>query len=406
MANESVNTYNASASMLGYLYQVRIALLWALQQAKVGEFSVSLETLDDVTFEANEIPISVLQTKHSVAKKANLTDTSADLWKTLRVWLVGNASGEVPVETSLFLITTSSITEGTAAQVLCAHAPTRNIPVACSRLRQAASTSSNDALKDVFAAFLGLSHSDQEKLLNRVVVVPDEGNASEILSKIEKELHWMTLHHQKTALENLEGWWFKRVVHELVNDGFGISRTELEAQISDIQESLKPDSLPIDDAIEKLMVALDQLPEFSERNFYRQVELVGAGKNRVLNAINSYQRAFAQRSQWTRDELLFDTDISKYESTLRTEWSLKRDQICDELGDSPADGAMAKAGREVLKWAEDVVLPIRPNVAAHWVCRGSLHMLADELKIGWHPNFEDRLSEILAVGSGSVAGTT
>ncbi len=258
MADQSVHTYNASASMLGYLYQVRVALLWALQQAKIGEFSVNLETLDDVTFEANGLPMSVLQTKHSIAKKANLTDTSADLWKTLRVWLVGNASGEVPAETSLFLITTSSITEGTAAQVLCAHAPTRNIPIACSRLKQAASTSSNDALKDVFVAFLGLSQSDQEKLLNRVVVIPDEGNASEILSKIEQELHWMTLHHQKTALEHLEGWWFKRVVHELVNDGCGISRTELEAQISDIQESLKPDSLPIDDAIEKLMVALGQ----------------------------------------------------------------------------------------------------------------------------------------------------
>lgn len=151
MTKESVNTYSASASMLGYLYQVRVALLWALQQAKVGEFTVSLETLDDVTFEANGIPISVLQTKHSIVKKANLTDTSADLWKTLRVWLVGNASGEVPAETSLFLITTSSITEGTAAQALCAQAPVRNVQDACSRLRQAASTSSNDALKDVFA---------------------------------------------------------------------------------------------------------------------------------------------------------------------------------------------------------------------------------------------------------------
>src|SRR5450830_16613 len=118
MATESVNSFSANASMLGYLYQVRVALLWALQQAKVGEFSVSLETLDDVTFEANGIPLSVLQTKHSIVKKANLTDTSADLWKTLRVWLVGNASGEVPTDTSLFLITTSSITEGTAAQAL------------------------------------------------------------------------------------------------------------------------------------------------------------------------------------------------------------------------------------------------------------------------------------------------
>ncbi|OQX05551.1 MAG: hypothetical protein BWK73_33325 [Thiothrix lacustris] len=405
MSNQSVGTFSANASMLGYLYQVRVALLWALQQAKIGEFTVSLETLDDVTFEANGVPISVLQTKHSIVKKANLSDTSTDLWKTLRVWLVGNSSGEVPSDTALFLITTASITEGTAAHALCAHAPTRDIPNACSRLKQAAATSSNASLQDVFATFLALNHTEQERLLNRVIVVPDEGNVEEILSKIESELHWMTLHHQKVAIEHLEGWWFKRIVHELVNSGCCVSRTELEVQISNIQESLKPDSLPIDDAIERLMVALDQLPEFSERNFYRQIECVGAGTGRILNAINSYHKAFAQRSQWTRDELLFDTDISKYEHTLKTEWSLTRDQICDELGDSPADNAMAKAGREILKWAENVALPIRPNVAAPWVCRGSLHMLADEMKIGWHPIFEERLAKILTMESDSIAET-
>ncbi len=32
MSDQTVHTYNATASMLGYLYQVRVALLWALQQ--------------------------------------------------------------------------------------------------------------------------------------------------------------------------------------------------------------------------------------------------------------------------------------------------------------------------------------------------------------------------------------
>jgi hypothetical protein len=48
VADETVSTFNAGASMLGYLYQVRVALLWAIRQSRVGDFSVSLETLDDV----------------------------------------------------------------------------------------------------------------------------------------------------------------------------------------------------------------------------------------------------------------------------------------------------------------------------------------------------------------------
>jgi len=44
------NPFSAADSALGYLYQVRTALLWALRRLKVGsEFLVSLETLDDVT---------------------------------------------------------------------------------------------------------------------------------------------------------------------------------------------------------------------------------------------------------------------------------------------------------------------------------------------------------------------
>ena len=32
VADETVSTFNAGASMLGYLYQVRVALLWAIRQ--------------------------------------------------------------------------------------------------------------------------------------------------------------------------------------------------------------------------------------------------------------------------------------------------------------------------------------------------------------------------------------
>lgn len=57
VADETVSTFNAGASMLGYLYQVRVALLWAIRQSRVGDFLVSLETLDDVSFEYHGDPM-------------------------------------------------------------------------------------------------------------------------------------------------------------------------------------------------------------------------------------------------------------------------------------------------------------------------------------------------------------
>ena len=62
VADETVSTFNARASMLGYLCQVRVALLRAIRQSRAGNFSVSLEMLDDVSFESHGDPVAVLQT--------------------------------------------------------------------------------------------------------------------------------------------------------------------------------------------------------------------------------------------------------------------------------------------------------------------------------------------------------
>lgn len=88
--------------MVGYLYQVRLGLLWAIRRSRTSDFTVSIETLDDVSFEVGGQPDAVLQTKHSFNAAANLTDLSPEVWKTLRIWLVGLASGEIPPETTRF----------------------------------------------------------------------------------------------------------------------------------------------------------------------------------------------------------------------------------------------------------------------------------------------------------------
>src|SRR4051812_38285822 len=96
MCPPSVSTFSAAGPMVGYLYQVRVALLWAIRRSPAGDFTVSIETLDDVSFEVGGEPNAVLQTKHSLKAVANLTDLSPEVWKTLRIWLAGLESGEIP----------------------------------------------------------------------------------------------------------------------------------------------------------------------------------------------------------------------------------------------------------------------------------------------------------------------
>jgi hypothetical protein len=394
MTQPSVSTFGAGASMVGYLYQVRIALLWAVRRSRVSDFTVSIETLDDVSFEVGGEPAAVLQAKHSLNTAATLTDLSPELWKTLRVWLVGLASGEIPLDTARFLIATADAPPGSACAALGVEGPGRDIAEAAKRLKHAATTSSNNDLKSAFDAYLNLDETEREQLLSHIYVVPAQLDAASIFEELQAELYHVSMHHQELSVQMLEGWWFKRVLNELVHPDGGIPRAEIDSQISEIQESLKPDSLPIDAELDALMVALDQLPEFSTRPFYKQVELVGGSQLRIRNAITSYLQAFRQRSAWTRHDLLFDADLQKYDRRLHAEWELQYAQTCDELGPDASEAAMAQAGRAILKWAEDSHLPIRSGVNVPWVCRGSLHMLAEDRRLGWHPDFESRLKAI------------
>ena len=88
-------------------------------------------------------------------------------------------------------------------------------------------------------------------------------------------------------------------------------------------------------------------------------------------------------------------DLSQYERRLVQEWELVFEGVKEDLGTAAAEEAKQKAAREVLKWAESASLPIRPNVTEPFVARGSLHMLADEMRLGWHPEFRERLAALL-----------
>jgi hypothetical protein len=94
--------------------------------------------------------------------------------------------------------------------------------------------------------------------------------------------------------------------------------------------------------------------------------------------------------------LVVGLDLHQYEKRLAEEWELIFDAMRDDLGDNATNEAKEEAAREVLKWAERETVPIRPNVTEPFVSRGSLHMLADEVKIGWHPEFKDRLALLLS----------
>lgn len=397
MTNRPRNDYSAVDAALGYLYQVRSALLWTLKKLKANpDFLVGIETLDDVAFETTKgDPRELLQLKHHRNGVGSLTDASPDLWKTLRIWFEGRASGTIPTTANLCLVTTGIACKGDAPFYL--RTESRDVEAAIERLNAVAQSSTNSTNQPAYKAYLDADSTERKALLDTVTVFDAYPTINDLDGELQQELLWNAgRDHCAAFLERLEGWWFRRVLRQLTNaKSDRIGSAEVESQMSDLREGFKREALPIDDDL--LDFTLDEVVRLAHENsnFVRQMDLVNAGKRRIALAIRDYYRAFEQRSRWLRDELIVSRDLSKYERRLVEEWELIFEAMRDELGDAATDQAKEEAARSVLAWAERTTIPIRPSVTEPFVTRGSLHLLADEIRIGWHPEFHERLAHLL-----------
>lgn len=405
--------FSAADSALGYLYQVRVALLWSLRRARTGrDFVVSLETLDDVTFEALQAtgpkPDELLQTKHHRKSEASLSDASGDLWRSLRVWFEGHANNTIPHDTALYLLTTAAAPKDSAAWFLRSD-DTRNVEKAVQKLEAVTQTSASQANAPAYQAFTAVSSDARRAILDNVVVLDRAPGVLTIDDDLREQVYFSAeTKYLDAFLQRLEGWWLRRVIKQLTAVGgcgknhcqpqpAGILSDEIEAQMAELREQFKQDNLPIDDDL--LQFTLDDATHAAHENyqFVHQLKLIEAGKKRVAAAIRDFYRAFEQRSRWLREDLLLIGDLSRYERKLIEEWELVFSAVKDEIEVAAAEAMKRKAARSILAWAEKVIIPIRPGVTEPFVVRGSFHMLADEKppRIGWHPDFHDRLAEIL-----------
>jgi hypothetical protein len=211
----SGSDFSAAPSTVGYLFQIRYALVLLLRADKPVSF-ISIEKLDDVAFDEDGEPTQLLQLKHHVINTASLTDSSTDLWKTLRVWATAVIEGSLDLTSVvLSLVTTAHAPADSAASML-RDGIGRNENSALQKLHIAGQASSNAVVERAYAAFQRLTPEAQQMLINRIQVLdlaPDILRARELL---ERELLISTRPQFLTGLtERLEGWWFRWAVRHL-----------------------------------------------------------------------------------------------------------------------------------------------------------------------------------------------
>jgi hypothetical protein len=168
--------FEASAAAVGYLYQLRMALLFCVEQLETGlDWSVAVEAGDDIEVQRDD-STGWWQLKHR-APGTRMTNASTDLWKSLRIWATAARQRVDLGQTDLFLLTTAVTPEGTAAYHLRPRdiGNARDETKALQLLEDARSTSTNKTNKAAYGAWDALDGAQRRSLLARIQVL-DSGS--------------------------------------------------------------------------------------------------------------------------------------------------------------------------------------------------------------------------------------
>ncbi|BCE02105.1 ABC-three component system protein [Marinicellulosiphila megalodicopiae] len=381
--------FNASASMLGYLYQIRYGLLLSLKKlAEVADpelINMSIELLDDVSFDKEGVPEDLLQTKfHS--KPGNLTNSSPDIWKTIRVWVEAINTGKIELgKVVLTLVTTEALPKKSIAIQL-GMGNERDIESALKTMLEI-SEGENKTNAKGYQAFKTLSKVQKKAFLNSIYMIGASDDLLRIREKMKPIARQSVPNNAADAFINhIEGQWFAWCIDLLSQTPTGVINL---GNLQDLIDLIRPQYLSTNLPAE----FTDALPDIIDvdgdlRVFIQQLRLFKASKNMLELAIKNYYRAFEQRNKWSKDGLLNPGELGSFDQKLEDNWKEKQSflELFEIIGTEQEK--LVYSAKLYQSCQVDGIEPIRPEFIEGYLSKGSYHILADNLKIGWHPEYK------------------
>lgn len=407
MAKAPTDKYSAGEQGLGYIYQGRMALYQMLQLPE--STTVFLEKDDDVDFEDGNGGKSLASLKHK-AKGERLTDLSTDFWKSVRIWLDRyKRDGLAKSNLRFFLLTTAEVgADSFLTRFLPGFAGKSEDNKTPRELAEdALGRSKSGSLSIIAKEFNELTDVEKDDFFARIQIFDGSPRIGDI-PKLVKEgpMRIIRPANRDAVFERLEGWWNDQVIRLLTGArNEGIPGNEISEKMFSLSDEYQSSNLPITFLGKEPADGIDT--DSDPRIFVSQLREIGISKDRIHSAILDFYRAFEQRSEWARENLLVSGELDRYEERLVDEWKRYKDVVFEELDERSAEDTLKRAGKDLYKWADMESgkihsLRIRERVTEPYVTRGSFHILANATpapRVYWHPRFLERVGKAMGVAA-------
>jgi len=387
------NSHGAAPSALGYLFQSQWPLVEIVRRSsEKPDLELAIEMYDDVSWEQEGTPLELLQLKHHLNTTRTIGDKDSDLWRTIASWMDVHPPDD-PEGPTLTMVTTQSATAGTACSTLGAQ---DRDPIEAKRLLElAASESEAESTRAARARFLALTDAQRSIFVDRIFVLHGVGPIDDLDVELRKLLHHALPHgHEDVFIERLWAWWYRIVVGLLQGQARTISALDVTRKISDLRDQFAADNLPTLVERDDFDPATEET--YSSRVFVEQLRWISLSNTLLQKAIVDYYRAYTQSAKWIEDHLVGLNELDAFEDNLRDEWERTFEFMVLRLGSDATPERIASEGQALFKQVtEQSSVRVRDRYSEVFFTRGKYHELADNGRVGWHLEFEERLKTML-----------
>lgn len=374
-------------------------MLYELINCQDGD-CVSVEVFDDVGVEHSDGSKDAIQLKSALSNRNPVSDKATDLWKTMYNWLISAESGELNPDKVKFVLFINVNKSGT---IVSSFDLAKSYEDAVGAWDKAKELFYDDKgqLKEIgeeYKSYVEYFFSKDKKdvackiienfelkkcIENYSTTVRKEFDKSRIPADIINPIY-----------TGIIGWIDVKVTEKVeAGEPIVISNVEYQKQLRALyreynqKHSLMTHSVePSDQEIQRELQ--------KQRRYIEQLEIIDCDYTEKVEAINDYLRASIDRTIWAENGDISMQSLQSYETKLKRSWELQKRMIMLEKKRESAE----EQGKWIYYKCQDKKIEMDSVDVPDFFQNGCYHTLSDDLEIGWHPQYLEKIGEENKIG--------
>ncbi len=392
-ANKSATKAKRSSNVPGQLYGYSLQITRVVAhflRAQQGQ-SVSIEHLDDVATHTDGGGDLVEQDKSGLAHNP-VTDRSPELWKSLANWVRAIRAGALRNDTRFLLYVAQGHRGDLIGRI---HDVTTKTAADAVVVSMRATFGTEKKLPEGLAEHVSdvLSASDEvlARLFMNVALENGSGAPNDDLGAMPG-MAAISKAKKSDVLTHLLGW-AKKSVDKRIEQGPPAVIAWEEFHKAFVQAAKKFDRA------ENILVAkpvdvtdAELQKELRDRTYVRQLQVVQCDDDAMVRAVHDYLRSVTHRTNWSEHGDVIENSFDEFESSLDRAWTSQRSVV--ELEQKAL--ADIERGRLLYAKCQQLKVPLQGMDVPDFFVPGSLHTMADSLRVGWHPRYQEAVSAFVS----------